>query len=405
MIPASDKFKQYLRTTHRRDIRVGLWTPNGSSFDFEGYFGVESGSITIDRGRNVARQGRLSVYSLESTIGNLEGAALRDYLEEITAGSAEITVEWGMQFSDLTEEWVTIARLRVEESSIEANGIGVEITSAMDAGVRLVDFYLVTPYAPFDINGDKLTYVEAIQDLVDTSYPSAAPPTWTVDASIDTNATPPDGTAFTGSRWDAVNSLAAGINASVGVDFEGNWFIRPKVVSDPVVSWVMNAGSKGVLVTESTSFSRRDQFNAVGVRWSSPSGANGLAYLVDNDPLSPTYYDGPFGRKPKPIESVDTIETEAQAIDYASSLLAESKGRTRSIALTAVHMPLLEPGDFIQVLFPDGSGEVHVVDTITLPLADATVSLQTRIVRAGVTYEESGLIYEDSGYEYSGQGV
>jgi hypothetical protein len=164
----------------------------------------------------------------------------------------------------------------------------------------------------------------------------------------------------------------------------------------------VNSGVDGVMVQESTIFSRRDQFNAVAVRWQNAKNVGGLVYIVDADPDSPTYYDGPFGRKPRPEETVDTITTEAQAIEYARSLLEQYKGKTRGIDLGLLHNPLLEPGDVVAVYLTDGSAERHVIDSISLPLAGGTMTLQTRILRGGIAYDQSGVTYNDVRYTYEG---
>lgn len=408
MLTATTKFKDHLRASHSRRTRAGLYIPSGSSYDFVGYLGIVDGSLSLDYSRNMRRQSQgLRVAPLDSTLDySFASIAARDYLEALTAGSAEIDIEWGMVYPDRTTEWVSIARLRVEESTLDSNAASVTINAAYDAGTRVNDFGLILPYAPYDTFSVKMTCLAAIQDLVNASYPSAAPPTWDIAPGVDLVTAPPDGTVFTGSRWDAVLSLAAAINVSVGPDAAGVWVVKPVTV-DTVVVWTVDSGATGVLVGESTQFSRREQYNAVGVRWEMPTGTGGgLVYIVDSDPDSPTFYDGPFGRKPRPEENIDTITTEEQAIAAGYSLLEKYRGKTRGISLEAVHNPLLEPGDPIAVFLPDGSAERHVIDTISLPLAAGKMSMETRVLRTGsIMYNESGVDYEDSRYTYAGQGV
>ena len=406
MLTASAKFADTLRASHRPLVRIGIYTPdNLGAYEFVGYAGVESGTFTVDYRRNIRRQASLRVASLDSTLDTaFSGIAARDYLEALTADSAEITLEWGLRYPDLSEEYVTLGRLRVEESTLDAVSAALDITAAYDPGTRVADFQLVTPYAPYDLGGTKLTYLEAIQDLVDVSFPSAAQPTWSVAAGVDSTSKPPDGTVFTGDRWSAINDLAKAINVTVGPDNEGTWVIKPVVESRDVV-WTAAHGANGVLVQATSTFSRREQYNAVGVRWELPDGSGGLAYIVDNDPASPTYYDGPFGRKPRPEETLDTVINSGQAIAAATSLLNQYKGKTRGIALTTVHNPLLEPDDCIAVFLPDGSAERHVVDAVTLPIGGGTMSLETRVLRGGITYEQDGVVYDDAAYQYDGQEV
>ena len=403
MLSASDKFLAALRASHTPLTRAGVYLPDSAGvYSFAGYLGIESGSLELASRRNIRRQASLRVASLASTLDAdyITSFDTRDYLEALTTQSAEITIEWGLRYPDLTEEWVTLARLRVEESTRSANSQMLDITAAYDGGSRVADFNLVTPYAPFSLAGTKLTYVQAIQDLVNAAYPSAAAPTWAIDASIDTTSKPPDNTAFSGDRWSAINTLAQAINANVYVTANGGWSIVPASINrDPV--WSIDNGESGVLVGETTAFSRREQYNAVAIRWEAANGGGGLAFVVDGDTTSPTYYDGPFGKKPRPEETLSTVTTSAQAIAAATTILQQYTGFTRSVSVQSVHNPLLEPDDVIALYLPDGSAERHIIDSLSLPLGRGTMQLETRILRGGTKYESS-IFYSDGATNYDG---
>jgi hypothetical protein len=384
MLTASAKFSQHLTSSHRPVIRLGVWTPTGASSVYEqvGYVGVSAGSLTLDYRRNIRRQGTFRVASYDSSLDTDFAYRLdtRDFLEALASSSAEITVEWGLAFPDLTTEWVTLARLRVEESTRTLNAAVLDVAAAYDGGTRVADFTLITPYAPFTGGGTKLTYVEAIKDLVDAAHPSTSPPSWTVAAGVDTTSLPPDNTVFTGDRWAAVNALAQAVNVTVGATASGGWMIAPTTPSTTPV-WTVTHGSDGVLVAETTAYSRRSQYNAVAIRWANPDGTGGLSYIADMDPTSPTYYNGPFGRKPRPEETLATCTTSGQADAAATTILQQCSGRTRAISLTSVHNPLMEPGDVLTLRLPDGTIEEHVIDAVSLPLEKGTMSLETRVLR------------------------
>lgn len=403
MLTASTKFKEALSASHQPHVRVGVYQYDGTANgEFVGYLGVVSGSLTLDYRRNIRRQASLQLGSIVSTADAeyVTGIDTRDFLEALTAQSAEITIEWGIKFPDLTTEYVTLARLRVEESNRSLSSPVLDVSAAYDLGTRVADFNLVTPYAPFNTGGTKLTYVEAIQDLVNVSYPSATPPAWTIASGVDTTSKPPDNTAFTGDRWGAINALAQAINVTVGATATGEWLITP-ATTDRTQVWAVRTGDGGVLVSEQTAYGRREQYNAIPVRWEAPTGGGGLAYVVDSDPDSPTYYDGPFGRKPRQEETLSTVTSSSQAIAAATTLLDQYKGFTRAVSLTTVHNPLLEPGDVIGLYLPDGSAERHIVDSISLPLNGGTMSMETRILRGGPVYN-SAFIYNSTAHLYDG---
>ncbi len=383
MLTATDKFKDHLRASHRPLVRLGVYKPDsGGTYVFEGYLGIDDGQLTLDYRRNIRRQASVRIASLQADAdaGFITTLSTRDFLETLTSTSAEITVEWGLQYPDTTTEYVTLARLRVEEFTDNSDSAVLDLSAAYDGGSRIADFGLVTPYVPYDSGGTKLTYVAAIQDLVNAAYPSATPPTWVIGSGVDTTSLPPDNTVFSGDRWNAINALAKAINVTVAPTASGSWGIDvASVVTTPV--WDVDCGDAGVLVAQATAFSRREQYNAIPVRWENPAGGGGLAYVVDSDPLSPTYYDGPFGRKPRPEETLTAITTSGQATAAATTLLQQYQGITRSVNLTALHNPLLEPNDVVHLVLLDGTAEDHVIDSITLPLGGGTMSMETRILR------------------------
>ena len=369
MIPASDDFKLALTGSHTAYTRAVVLDPQpNNTYSQAETLAVASGNLTIDGRRNMWRQGSFTLAP--------EAPEILDPLKKITVDT-RIQIQRGVQFFDGRIEWVTIATLQVQEAR-ETLGAAALAVTAYDVGSAVSDYALITPYAPLDINQNKLTTVAAIQDLVDIAVWDTI--TWTVDTGIDTAVIPADGTVFSGSRWDAVVNLAKGLGAVVHNNPDGSWRIRkidPAAAPTPALSVV--SGQDGVLVSTDIVRTRREQFNAVPLRWEGPSGG-GLVFLVDNDANSPTFWDGPFGRKPSSEQRVDTVTSEAQAITAAESLLDQFKGYSSSVTFQMVHNPLLEPFDHI-VVEVDGGHEEHVIDSINYPLAGGIMSCETRKVQ------------------------
>lgn len=402
MLAASEKFKAHLRASHTALLRVGVWLPQAGGYEFAGYTGVVAGSLSIDGTRQVRRQGGMQLASLESTLGvRATTAAGREDIAALTTSSGRLVVEWGIRFPDLTEEWVAVALLRVEETTVDSITGTVTVGSALDLGGIVTDAAIIVPFVPYD-GLTPMTMLAAIMALVDDAYPTGQAPDWDVDPRVDATTRVPEGTVLVGDRWTAIQNFAAALDVEVYCDHAGVWRVLPNGEERTPV-WMVTPGVDGVLVGEVSTFTRRDQFNAAGVRWESPDGGEGLAFVVDDDPASPTYWDGPFGKKPRPEETNQTITTPQQAEARARALLAASKGRERGISLTALHMPLLEPGDVVGVALPNGTAERHVIDSIALPLGPGgTMTMQTRLVRGGMTYEQAGVVYEDTRFTYSG---
>jgi hypothetical protein len=370
VIPASVKFRDALRFSHTATTRAVLLLPTEQNSYVEGAsFAVVSGSLTIDGRRNIRRQGSL-------TLAPNSGFRLSDL--DVVTDSSRLRIDRGVQFADGTTEWVSIATLAVQSATRSLKNGGLQV-SGYDPSACIDDYTLITPYAPIGVDQRLLTTVEAIKDLVGIALWEEA--VWHVGAGVDVQVKPQAGTVFTGSRWDAINNLAKSLSSQIYVDPVGEWHIE-RIQTD---GWVacdrLSTGVGGVLVDGTTAQDRRDLFNAVPLRWEGPAGG-GLVFVVDADPASPTFWSGPWGRKPAAEQRVETVTTEQQAIDAAKALLAQYKGFTATVKFTAVHNPLLEPGDVIDVEVPDyGLHQLHVIDAINYSLSDGSMSAETRAVQ------------------------
>lgn len=367
MIPASDLFARALRHSHTALTRVILHAPvTGGGFTDAGTLSVTAGSLRIDGTRAVWR-------STSGMVLAPTDATTRALLLDIDS-TCRLTVERGIRFSDGTEEWMQIAHLQVRRAQSDQDGASLRV-DASDLGCLLEDYPLVTPYAT-----SSLTTVAAIQDLVGIADVWAPSP-WVIDPALSLTTTPAAGTVFTGSRADAVTALADSLAAVCHYGADGAWHLRPAAVDTaaPVASYP--AGPGGVLLGYDRSRSRDDEHNAVILPWDGPS-AGGTVFVVDNDPTSPTYWDGPFGRRPIQESSNAAIKTEAQAIAAATAKLDGYRGRAATVEFDAVHDPRLEPMDPVVLTARDLGERTLIVDAIgTYPLAGGRMSASTRLVR------------------------
>lgn len=367
MIPASDQFKAALTASHVALTRAVVLNPQPDKTYKEGEtLAIASGSLSVDGTRNIWRQANL-VLAPASPF-------LLDPLDQIN-GSTRLRVDRGIRMFDGYEEWVTVAVLQVQEASRGLNQGTLQV-QAYDLGSLVQDFE-VKVWNPITTQRTAMTSVEAIKYLVEEAMWDA--PVWLVDAGIDESIVPPEGTTFTGNRWTVINALAKSLGAIVNAEYDGSWRIRK--VDTTVTPFTVVEGDGGVLVDRTLKQSRREMFNAVTVTWEGPS-ASGTVFVVDADPSSPTFWDGPWGKKTAPTQRLDTVTTEQQAIDAAYALLDQYKGKARQIDFKSVHNPLIEPFDVIQV-----SGDLreapeqHVMDAIQYPLMGGEMSAETRQVQ------------------------
>lgn len=390
MIPSpSVRFTNALAMSHERHVRLvlHLWDAQGVLRPVGELEGAGA-TLSLDSGAAAWRR-------LQGDLVLPAGTA-----EAIAGGNTfngEVSVEVGIGFSNGVD-WVQVAQLRIEEAK-RISGKSAWALTAFDRAIRVNDFPFITPYAPRDMEGNRLSVVGAIRDIITTAFPSNSPPVFVVDPTLDQGVLPPPETSFTGGRWDAVRKLAQSIGAVVHNDRFGRFVVRALESANMPV-WTLHGGEGGTLVSHATASTRVDQFNAVGMTSESPSGDGIFVYVVDADPASPTYYDGPFGRKPFMMRN-DTITTLESAIAATRAALAAKRSGARDLDLAAVYNPLLQPLDVLLVHSASSNGavyddpgmtwdssswswggqvvEVQVVDSIELPLTGGRMSLNTHL--------------------------
>ena len=377
MLEASDLFKDALRTSHRALTRVTLLIPEPEGGFREGsVLSVADGSLSVDGTRNVWRTGSINVAPSTSLD--------RDELYAIDS-TTRLRIERGIRFPNGDEEWVTIGLVQVQDTELTLSRGTVSI-SFSDLGSLVEDYELTLMYVPQDMDGNRLTTVEAIQDLVTAAVVWDTIPGWDIDPGVDTAVKPIDTTVFNGSRWAAIQELSESIGAITYAKPDGRWAIRlaEADLENPVAEYA--TGQDGIIVDFTRKHSRDKQYNAIPLRWESPQ-IGGLVFIVDADAASPTFWNGPFGRKPRDEETNDLILTEEQAIAAARGLLDQYRGLTASLTFESIHNPLLEPLDV--VLLRNGEAmETHIIDSINYPLTGGTMTCVTRLLRVEVLGRE-----------------
>lgn len=358
MITATDRFIAALAYSHESLLRVtidGIIAP------------VSGGSLTCDGTRNVIRSGQMRV---------AYDPANPDLVAGVTTASV-CTIEKGIRFLDRTTEYVTVATMRIQDIKSTMQDAYVDVTMS-DDGQLVDDYPFIYPWSPTS-GGSALTVVDAIKEAVEDALPVA--PTWIVDldAGIDAVDTA-DGLLYAAGtgRWAVITELAALIGAAVYADENGEWNIK-QIREETVAVTELFTGPAGVLVGASGSASRRDMYNGVAVEWGTTDVPGGIVLVTDDDPSSPTYWLGDWGKRPKRTIKLP-LTTDTDAITAATAELVKSKGLQSGLNLSASYNPLLVPNDVIGVKPTNKAREVHVIDSLTYNLAGSIMTANTRVV-------------------------
>ena len=361
----TSKLAAALRDSHVVAVTCTIVPPTGTPFDAP----VMAGEVTGDRTSQVRRAGTVRVpwrLDLPPEITGIDAD-----LRELPFGGY-CDLRRGVRYADGTTDVVRLGYLRVESVTYGAEGATADIALA-DRMAQIQDELLQYPvsaegYRPTDyathlvqdVFGNRITY--------SNNVPAAAQPSL-VGVTFDTD------------RAEAVATCCRSVSSEGYFDTAGNWIIDP--TPDPATTppvWTIDAGVDGVMVQASESYDRTGVYNGVLIRGTNASGYHSIRVLVVvTDPSSPFLWGGPYGRVLH-IEESNTYPSAAAAQQAAQTMLNDQLGLVRSITMHAVPNPALAPGDVIEVVFPDGRDETHVIDAIRIPLnAVDPVELATRL--------------------------
>ncbi len=349
MRPVTDRFLATLRRSHTFRTEVTLNDPRA---DAPRLLDLIDGSVTID-----------------GTAQQRSRASLTIPKDDVSTWGSEVVIRTGITYPDDTEELVTVATLRVDDSETSDAEAKTTLT-CVDRSQSVADDHLVEPVA-FEATDS----IEAgIVSLVTGALPGV---TVTTPGHAETfgKAT----VVEQEDRWQKVTEWAATLGCVAYFDAEGDFVLADVPDFSDAAVWTVDTGDDGVLVTYVGSLTRRGVFNGV-LATGQPvdSTKPPVSYLaVDTDPASPTYWDGPYGHVLAYLTG-ETITTNAQAQRAAEALLIQLLGVVKQVDITAIPNPALEPGDALAVIRGNVI-ERHLIGSVTIPLATkGSFTLQTR---------------------------
>lgn len=289
----------------------------------------------------------------------------------LTPYGNEVFLERGVQFGGGTTEWCSLGYYRINAPGQDEAPDGPIRISGSDRMAGIVDARLTAPRQ----YTSGWTFGNVVADLVEEVYPLA-----TIEWDDTTNLQTIGRTVTAEEdRYQVLKELVTSVGKIFYWDHRGVLVIKdPPDPASPVFD--ITHGRDGVLVSMSRELSREGVYNAVVAKGEGADDANPVrAVRIDNNPQSPTYWYGTFGKVPRFYAS-PFITTEAQAASAAEKILRRSLGLPYTVSFGMVPNPALEPLDPVRVSYSDRAGlETHVVETLTVPLtADAVMTGTTR---------------------------
>lgn len=266
------------------------------------------------------------------------------------------------------DDMASLGVFPIQSSSVDGvsflSNISTEDRSRLVSDARFEDDYQIAAGT---------NYATAIEDLIDDGvsdleylFPSTTytTPTLTFAAQSD--------------RWEAAQQMAKAIGNELLFDGFGRVVMRPEPTFDDEAVATVAEGSN--LLGMTVALDRSTAYNrviAAGRNASNDDQYRGVA--TDDDPESPTYYDGPFGRKPRFFYS-EFIASDAQAESAAAAILAANLGVAYSVDFSMLPDPRLECSDVVLMQRSAlGVDAFHIIDSLSIGLAaDAPMHGLTR---------------------------
>lgn len=346
MYPVTDRFLAALAQAHRVITQVQLFRTDGQVVDLP----HTGGSVPVDRGQTIRRT--FTVTSADISLIPTSPA------DELAVYGARLRISRGIDYGDGTQELVPLGLFRLD--GVDGDPLLGPVTLTGKAIECIIADDKFT--APYRATG---TVVNAITSLILRSIPDADIVSLVTDTVIG-----PRTWDIEGDPWAAIQEIAAVVGAECYTNADGTFIIAqlPDLLSAAPV-WTVAAGEGGVYVKGSRGMSAAGVYNGVLARGdNTETAAIAPPYLAtDNDPGSPTYWGGPYGRRP--LFYTSSTLTSAAACQAAAELkLRAAKAPNATGDFSSLPNPALDPGDVLRVVHPDGLRELHQVAGFTVPL-------------------------------------
>jgi hypothetical protein len=170
-------------------------------------------------------------------------------------------------------------------------------------------------------------------------------------------------------RWEAAQKLAESVGCTLYFDADGVCVIEEEPTAAAVADFTYAEGAASVIASAGKTYSTEDGSNGAIVFGESTSNSvpvRGEAW--DTDPTSPTYYLGPYGKRPV-VERSEFVTTTSQAVAMATGLMRKNLGGTETVRFVAAPNPAHEGGDSVLVQRAAAKiNEIGLLQQFTIPL-------------------------------------
>lgn len=276
----------------------------------------------------------------------------------LTPKGTEIRVYRGL-YVGMDYEWVPLGVFGIVEPEVRAHSEGTIVElKGFDRVDRLRALRFEDPW----VIPDGTAFHTAIEDIITSRMSDVAiriaPSTYTTPEVTFDRLTSP---------WEAITSLTEAVAYVPYFDALGTFIAEPAVPTLTGVTY--GIGEQSLLMTSARKFLSTDTvYSGVIARGEHPDKTPIRVERWDEDPASPTYSLGPFGRRPYGVfnPNITTVPQAQNAVDTAFAKVTRMK---QECEINTRGTPGHEVGDVITVVDPRSrtNGNYELISA-TIPL-------------------------------------
>lgn len=345
MLTSSAAYKIALLQTHHRVSRFTVRTPDGTLLAEDVPIG--GGSVSAQLTSRVTRTA--SFTASDEWFPALDTDVMSPY-------HAIVEIRTGIAYPSGEEELFRVFTGRVYEAVRGPDGQVTFRADDLAADVIAADFE-----QPENSVLGRSTVAE-IQRLITAGFE------WAVFGTNDVTDSFVPKLSWDDDRGKALDDLSATVEGRWYATGAGEFVVRRlNYTGQPPVATFQD-GPGGILSAARTIVTADGSYNSVVVLAERPDTATPIRITErDMNPLSPSYFNGNFGKRVLKIRSQESLAFfDAQRV--ARSQLAAATALQRQWTLTSVPDMTLEPGDVIDVEWR-GVRDTQVVDSVVYPLS------------------------------------
>ena len=327
---------------------------------------VLGGGVDVDSSADVRRRCKVDVVDPTGTL------TPNDPSDLLSPYGRELRLRRGVLFSDGTSETLTIGTFRISSVDVGHSSTSRKITvTGFDRARSIGRARLETPYT---IEAGT-NYVTAIHRLLSSRMPGLV-----LRSGTTTRTTPLIVLEQMADPWKAASDMAESLGCELFFDPDGACVLQriTEGAAPGNAVWEYRAGNGATVLSVDNTFDDDPGYNGAVVDGEPPDAPPVHAVVYDDDPASPTYAGGSYGKVPIFLRSIFVV-TQQQAQDAALGLMLKKRGGSEQVKFTAIPHPAHEAGDLVHVVDGDiGLDGYYVIESFSIPLDLGAMSVTCR---------------------------